>query len=129
MLHAWIERSFEKMKEFMSTFPDAPPDVAIQHWASFRKASRKIGAITASRPANELLTEMIEIHMENVAVAGLASAMRAGKTPDPKAAVLDAFRSFFVMLLRRPVSSDEARILGRLGAIQVHHGRHAIPGA
>jgi len=26
------------------------------------------------------------------------------------------------MLLRRPVSSDEAGILGRLGAIQVHHG-------
>src|SRR5215471_14491507 len=118
-----LSRSFEKTKEFMGAFPNAPPDVAIQHWASFRKVSRKIGAITASRPANELLTEMIEIHMENVAVAGLASAMRAGRNPpDPKATVLDAFRSFFAMLIRRPVSSDEARILGRLGAIQVHHG-------
>jgi citrate synthase len=66
---------------------------------------------------------MIEIHLENVAVAGLASTMRVGgKLPDPKAIVLDAFQSFFAMLLQRPVSSDEARILGRLGAIQVHHG-------
>src|SRR5215471_14421396 len=118
-----LSRSFEKTKEFMGTFPNAPPDVAIHHWASFRKESRKIGAIAAFRPANELLSEMIEIHMENVSVAGLASVMRAGgNPPDPKAAVLDAFESFFVMLLRRPVSSDEARILGRLGAIQVHHG-------
>jgi citrate synthase len=118
-----LSRSFEKTKEFMGAFPNAPPDVAIQHWASIRKASRKIGAITASRPPSELLTEMIAIHMENVAVAGLASAMRVGgKPPDPKAPVLDAFESFFVMLLRRPLSSDEARILGRLGSIQVHHG-------
>src|SRR5215469_5857836 len=96
-----LSRAFEKTKEFMGTFPDAPPEVAIQHWASFRKVSRKIGAITVSRPANELLTEMIEIHMENVAVAGLASAMRAGgNPPDPKAAVPDAFQSFFAMLLR-----------------------------
>jgi citrate synthase len=118
-----MSRSFETTKHFMKTFPDAPPEVAMQHWASCRKASREIGAITPSRPANELLTEMIEIHMENVAVAGLASAMRVGGTPtDPKAGVLDAFHSLFVMLLRRAINSDEARILGRLGALQVHHG-------
>jgi citrate synthase len=107
----------------MKAYPKASPDVAIQHWASIRKAAWKTGPINASRPSAELLAEMIDVHMENVAVAGLASAMRvrssiATSTPEPT----DAFEHFFSMLLHRTPNADEKRILGQLGAIQVHHG-------
>ncbi len=117
-----LERGRETTTAFLNRFPAAPPDVAVQHWASIRKASRKIGAINTLRPPADLLSEMIGIHMENVAVAGLASMLR----DNPKAKVplddLDAFHCLFSMLLRRSANPDEARILGQLGAIQVHHG-------
>jgi citrate synthase len=118
-----IQRCFEKTREFMKTFPNASPDIAVQHWASFRKALRKVGPINTSRPPGELLAEMIEIHMENVAVAGLASALRADSMAAPPAGeISDPFHWFFSMLLRHAANPDEARILGQLGAIQVHHG-------
>ena len=117
-----LARSRQSTTEFMKKFPEAPPDVAIQHWASIRKSARTIGAINLSRQPAELLSEMIEVHMENVAVAGLASSLRAGFDPDTNKHETDAFRRFFGMLLRRAVNTDEARILGQLGAIQVHHG-------
>jgi len=118
-----IQKCSEKTCEFMKSFPDASPDIVIQHWASFRKAARKIGQINASRPPGELLAEMIEIHMENVAVAGLASALRADPAEAmPGEQISDPFQWLFSMLLRRKVNPDEARILGQLGAIQVHHG-------
>src|SRR5215831_9269308 len=123
-LFSGLERAKDKTQEFMKTFPDAPPDVAIQHWASFRKASRKIGQINAMRAPAELLAEMIEIHMENVAVAALAALLRRGNYQENSAQVgyEDPFAFLFSMLLRRKVNPDEARILGQLGAIQVHHG-------
>ena len=118
-----IERSFEKTREFMKAYPNASPDTAIQYWASIRKAAGKIGPINVSRPPAELLAEMIDIHLENVAVAGLASAMRAGSpAAEPGTNPTDAFEYLFAMLLRRPANPAEKRILGRLGAIQVHHG-------
>ena len=118
-----IQKCCEKTREFMKSFPDASPDIVIQHWASFRKAARKIGQINASRPPGELLAEMIEIHMENVAVAGLASALRADPAEAmPAEQISDPFQWLFSMLLRRDVNPDEARILAQLGAIQVHHG-------
>jgi citrate synthase len=66
---------------------------------------------------------MIEVHTENVAVAALASAMRAKspmatRTPE----VNDAFQYLFSMLLRHNPNANEKRILGQLGAIQIHHG-------
>jgi citrate synthase len=122
-LSAGINRSFEKTQEFMSAYPDASPDIAVQHWASIRKAVWKTDPINASRKPAELLTEMIGVHMENVGVAGLASAMRvrspiatSGSNP------ANAFEHFFSMLLHRTPNADERRILGQLGAIQVHHG-------
>jgi citrate synthase len=122
-LKSGIERSFEKTREFMRAYPKASPDIATQYWASVRKAARKIGPINASRSPAELLAEMIDIHLENVAVAGLASALRAGSLPAaPTANPADAFEYLFAMLLRRAPNPAEKKILGRLGAIQVHHG-------
>ena len=117
-----IQRSFEKTRDFMKLFPNASPDIAVQYWASLRKAERKVGPVNASRPPGEMLAEMIGIHMENVAVSALASALRT----DPRMAMppvaSDPFRLLFSLLLRRTASPDETRILGQLGAIQVHHG-------
>src|SRR5215831_10322573 len=58
-LRTGIQRSFEKTNEFMKAYPNASPDIAIQHWASIRKAAWKSGQINASRPPAELLAEMI----------------------------------------------------------------------
>ena len=122
-LELGLQRSFGAISDFMRRFPEAPPDVAMQYWASVRKAARKIGQVNSSRNPGELLAEMIELHMENVAVAGLASALRA-HSPIAASTVpsADAFQWLFSMLLRRVPNADEIRILGQLGAIQVHHG-------
>lgn len=118
-----IERSFSSTRDFMQRYPNASPDTAIQHWASLRKATRKTEPINSSRSPADLLSEMIDVHMENVAVAGLASAMRAKSLMAMRPAnITDAFQHFFSMLLRRNPNADENRILGQLGAIQVHHG-------
>ena len=118
-----IDASALKTQEFMKLFPEAPPDVAIQHWAAYRKASGNVGAINTRRPPGELLAEMIEVHMENIAVAMWASAMRGGSSFSvPKPSAGDPFPALFSTLIRRSVNADEARILGQLGAIQVHHG-------
>jgi citrate synthase len=121
-MSAGIQRCFEKTREFIKTFPNASPDIAVQHWASLRKAARKVGPINASRAPGELLAEMIDIHMENVAVAALASAQRADPATSVPPGASDPFQLLFSLLLRRTVNPDETRILGQLGAIQVHHG-------
>lgn len=118
-----MPQCFEETRDFMRRFPEAAPDIAMQHWAAVRKASRKVGQINSSRPAGELLAEMIDVHVENIAVAGLASAMRANSplaARKPQSA--DIFENLFSLLLRRPATPDDNRILGQLGAIQVHHG-------
>jgi citrate synthase len=122
-LELGVRNCFETTRDFMKRFPQASPDIAIQHMASIRKAGRKIGQVQSARPPAELLAEMIEVHMENVAVAALASAMRFGSpTAIPRPDIRDAFQYLFSMLLRRFPNPDESRILGQLGAIQVHHG-------
>ena len=105
----------------MKTFPHAAPDVNSQHWASFRKAAFEIGAINASRPPDQLRGDDRR-SSENVAVMASSSFIRAKQqAPDIKN-VTDPFQFVFQMLLRRVPNADEIRILGQLGAIQVHHG-------
>jgi citrate synthase len=117
-----IGRSLAKTLEFVKTYPQAPPDVVMQHWASLRKAARRIGAIYASRPADELLAEMIDIHLENVGVMAIASFICGKGSAPAMGIVTDPFEFLFHMLLRRAPNADEVRILGQLGTIQVHHG-------
>jgi citrate synthase len=126
--------------EFVKRFPRATPDVAMQHAAALRKAAssgKGEDGINPRREPGKLLTRMIAVHMENVAVAAAASYLRhllaeSGKTRASelcrqtrtlaKKAGSDVFARVFGLLLRRPANTAEARILGRLGAIQVHHG-------
>jgi Citrate synthase. len=135
---AALDEPLRNAAEFVKQFPSVPPDIVAQHWASVRKASKPVGAINAARPSDALLAEMIEVHMENVAVSAAASYMRsllaAASRLTAKDLVKrtlkfihemdlsDPFRVVFSLLLRRAVNDDEARILGQLGAIQVHHG-------
>lgn len=128
---AGIERAMKGIAAFMKDYPNASPDIVMQYWASRRKAERKVGQVNSSRPPDQLLAEMIETHMENVAVAGVASYMRGLKPADRVRGTArfirsvgssDPFRVVFSLLLRRVANKDEARILGQLGAIQVHHG-------
>jgi citrate synthase len=134
-LDAGLNRSLKSVAGFMKSFPDASPDIVMQHCATIRKATRRIGAINGLRPPDKLLAEMIEIHTENVAAAAMSSYMRSLKPADRFKQTArfihsvqampgnnDAFRLVFSLLLRRVVNDAEARILGRLGAIQVHHG-------
>jgi hypothetical protein len=128
---AGLDKPLRTIAEFMKRFPAAAPDIAMQHWASLRKASRTIRPINLSQPHDKLLAEMIEVHMENVAVGAVASYMRSLKPADRlketskfihKAGTKYPFRLVFSLLMRRVANDDEARILGQMGAIQVHHG-------
>jgi len=126
-----LNKPLKTIAAFMKRFPAATPDIAMQHWAAIRKATRTVGPIHALRPPDKLLAEMIEIHMENVAVAAMASYMRSLKPADRlsgtskfirRIGTSEPFRLVFSLLLRRVVNEEEARILGRMGALQVHHG-------
>src|SRR5439155_1232467 len=120
------------------TFPETAPDIAMQHGAALRKARYHSRGINTSRSADELLAEMIQVHIENTAVATCASYMRAllQKSPRMTETGLVSHTTNFIrqanpknplwicysLLRRRAVSASEARIFDRLGAIQVHHG-------
>jgi len=128
---AGLDKTVRRIADFMKSFPEITPDIVMQYWASLRKAGQAVGAVNASRRPDGLLAEMIEIHMENVAVASVASYMRSLKPADRvkktsnfirRVGTNDPFRLVFSLLLRRAVNDDEFRILGQLGAIQVHHG-------
>jgi citrate synthase len=126
--------------EFLKRFPSATPDIAMQHAAAVRKASdRSKGedGISPRREPGKLMARMIAVHLENVAAAASASYMRHLLKQSSKVqpaelcrrtrtladqAGSDVFARVFGLLLRRAATPAEKRILGRLGAIQVHHG-------
>jgi citrate synthase len=127
-----------ELARFITRFPDASPDIAMQHCASVRKAQRRSGGISGARPSDELLAEMIAVHMENAAVGAGASYMRSLLCTSPQmtaSALVDEVDRFmadlhdtnplhvcYSLVLRRAVRDTEARILDRFGALQVHHG-------
>ena len=127
-----------QLARFIKRFPEASPDIAMQHCASVCKAQRRSGGINGSRPPDELLAEMIEVHMGNAAVGAGSSYMRSLLRTSPQmteSAMVDGVDRFmaslhdtnplhvcYSLVLRRAVHDTEARILDRFGAIQVHHG-------
>jgi citrate synthase len=130
------ERVLPALAKFMSMFPCATADVAMQHIAVVRKTAKKPRVI-ASRPSADLLRELIEVHMENVVAAACSSYMRALSQRSRISAsrllqqtrrflestkALDPFSTVFSLLLRRRVNAIEEQILKTLGTIQIHHG-------
>jgi citrate synthase len=133
-----VKNVLPTLAQFMKTFPQAAPNMAMQYMAAIRNAKQPAQAVNASRPAAELLRDLITTHMENAAIGACSSYMRAllDRRPGMSNAILvrrtrlflesprrkDPFRTIFSLLLRRVANSTETRILQTLGAIQVHHG-------
>lgn len=130
------ERVLPALAEFMTAFPIATADVAMQHVAVLRKATQKTQGVR-SRSSADLLRDLIGVHMENVVAAASSSYMRALSERKGRSAerllqrtrqflesveTVDPFSTVFSLLLRRRVNEIEARILQTLGTIQVHHG-------
>ena len=133
-----VKRILPPLARFMSAFPDASANAAMEYMASMRKVSHDSRAVNASRASGDLLLDLIGIHLENVAVGVCSSYMRfqAGLRRSTSQARLhggtrqfiktlpgnDAFQMIFSLLLHRRVSEVETRILQTLGTIQIHHG-------
>ena len=139
------KRLIDQVAEFVKTFPGNGPEITIQHMSALRKAHKaKTGTasrgINNTRPKARILLEMIQTHMENVAIAAISVHMnhllreddrltppqlvnetwcfleheeKAGKT---------AFQACYSCLLGHHANDVENEILERLGLIQTHHG-------
>lgn len=125
------------LARFMKTFPGATTDVSTQYMSVMRKTSGKQPEVR-SRPAPDLLRDLVYIHMENCVAGACSSYMRSLlsrrramtsttmlrqtrrflESLDP----MDPFQTIFSLLLRRTVNATEVRILQTLGTIQIHHG-------
>lgn len=131
--------------KFVGEFPGLGPEVAMQHYSTLRKAIQaKRGDIEAGvneerKPAS-LLTEMISVHMENVAVGAVAAYMNYLLEGNPQASTRElidsthkftqeerekgrnAFQTCYSLILTRHANDDESLIMERMGTIQIHHG-------
>jgi citrate synthase len=125
-----VKRTLPEVAMFMKRFPEAHADAVMQFMASIRKASNDVRPVNGSRPAEELLRDLIQVHLENAAVGACSSYMRslASSRESKTKMFLDSiddtnpFHTVFSLLLRRKVNSTEAAILENNGAIQIHHG-------
>jgi hypothetical protein len=128
----------------MKASPAVPPELAIQHRSCLRKSRDMRPAYAAGintrRTSADILKEMIQVHMENVAVGACSGWIRTILKKQPNISETDLqaqtstflkklqdsgadpFSASFSLLLGRSTTEEEARILGRMGTIQVHHG-------
>ncbi|RKU06358.1 hypothetical protein C6503_26040 [Candidatus Poribacteria bacterium] len=135
------QRLINQVAEFAKAFPEAGPEAAIQHFSTLRKLGvPNQQGINSTREPDSLLLELIETHMENVAVGTVSAYMRHQLRENPalhpqvlamRATDLiteyeknrkTAFQTCYSLLLGREASTVEADILERMGVIQTHHG-------
>lgn len=135
------QRLANQVAEFVKAFPEAGPEAVIQHFSTLRKLSNpEQKGITGTRDPGELLVELIETHMENVAVATVSTYMRhqirENNALHPQVLAMratdlitehekngsTAFQTSYSLLLGRKATEIEANILERMGIIQTHHG-------
>lgn len=135
----------EQVANFVQTFPELGPEIAIQHFSTLRKANRaKNGSpergLNDERRAGCLLLQMIGTHIENVAVGAMAAYMRGllekngNLTSAQLASQTDtliteeekvektAFQTCYSLLLGHRANEVESKALERMGIIQTHHG-------
>src|ERR1044072_2378771 len=135
----------DEMAAFVKKFPRLGPEVAMQHFLILRKA--RLGksepgdsGIHDERDPAALLREMIECHMENVAVGGVSAYMNyllnanpqssegelAGQTANFIAEEVsrerNGFQVSYSLILGHHANDHESLILERMGTIQIHHG-------
>jgi len=126
-----VKRVLKPVAAFLKQFPDAPADLVMQHLSVLRKAGGDRAGINASIPAEDLLRDLIHVHLENVAAGAGASYMRTLPHHRRVRGTADLvrqtegdnpFRAIFSLLLHRKTNPTEDRILETLGTIQIHHG-------
>ena len=130
-----------QVAELVKAFPEAGPEAVIQHFSTLRKLSiPNQQGINTTRDPDSLLLELIETHIENVAVGTVSVYMRhqlrentalhpqvlAMRATDlinaHQKAEKTAFQTCYSLLLGREASTVEAGILEQMGIIQIHHG-------
>ncbi|MBB15709.1 hypothetical protein CMK22_10580 [Candidatus Poribacteria bacterium] len=134
--------------EFMKTFSQAGPEIAIQHIAMLHKAAyskkqRQPRGFDDHRNSGYFLIRKIHVHMMNVAVGGMSTYMRYLLDDSPNLSEQElaeetcnfieqhkeegktAFETCYSLLLGRKANDVEAKILERMGIIQTHHGSAA----
>ena len=134
--------------EFMKTFSQAGPDIAIQHVAVLHKAEyskkqRQPRGFDDHRNSGYFLIRKIHVHMMNVAVGGMSTYMRYLLDDSPNLSERElaeetcnfieqhkeegktAFETCYSLLLGRKANDVETKILERMGIIQTHHGSAA----
>ena len=135
------QRLINQVAEFVKAFPDAGPEAVIQHFSTLRKLTNPDQkGITGTRDPGELLVELVETHMENVAVGTVSTYMRHqlrdNNALHPQVLAMrasdlitehekdgnTAFQTSYSLLLGREATPIEANILERMGIIQIHHG-------
>ena len=135
----------DQVANFVQTFPESGPELAIQHFSTLRKANRAKHRIpdhglNDKRRQGNLLLEMIRTHIENVAVGVMSTYMRGilGKNPNltveqlarqtdaliaaEERAGKTAFQTCYSLLLGHRANEVENKALERMGIIQTHHG-------
>ncbi|HKN85184.1 MAG TPA: citrate/2-methylcitrate synthase [Pyrinomonadaceae bacterium] len=135
----------DEVAAFVKKYPDLGPEVAMHHFAILRKA--KLGrqehqdrGMHDERDAQSLLVEMIDVHMQNVAVGGISSYMNCVLSNNPQVSENDlatgtrhfieeeaeqkrnAFQISYSLILGRHANDHEREVLERMGTIQIHHG-------
>src|SRR5207244_113962 len=116
---AAVKRTLPDVARFMKTFPEAHADAVMQYMASLRKARNGGRPVNGSRPAEELLRDLMHVHLENAAVGACSSYMRSvasGRESKTRRFLesiheSDPFQTMFSLLLRRKVNPAEAGIL------------------
>ena len=134
--------------EFMKTFSQAGPEIAIQHIAMLHKAAyskkqRQPRGFDVHLNSGYFLIRKIHVHMMNVAVGGMSTYMRYLLDDSPNLSERElaeetcnfieqhkeegktAFETCYSLLLGRKANDVEAKILERMGIIQTHHGSAA----
>ena len=130
-----------QVAELVKAFPEAGPEAVIQHFSTLRKLSiPNQQGINTTRDPDSLLLELIETHIENVAVGTVSVYMRhqlrENTALHPQVLAMratdlinahqktekTAFQTCYSLLLGREASTVEAGILEQMGIIQIHHG-------
>ena len=135
----------EELASFVKKYPGNGPEVAIQNMAALEKARLASAepsdhGVHDDRDPVSLLTEMISLHMRNVAVGGVSAYLNYLLAGNPQATDGDlaatankfvaeevaegrnAFQISYSLILGRHANEHERVILERMGTIQIHHG-------
>ncbi len=135
----------EQVAKFVKEFPGLGPEIAMQQAAVRKKAflpshGDKKNGVNDARDPLSLLTEMITVHMENVAVGTVSAYMNHILRANPQMSESElssaarkfieeereqgrsAFQVSYSLILGHHANESECVSMERMGTIQIHHG-------